>query len=123
MKTNHGKFEPTTEAIQALSLISEDPNNIVFVVSTESKSLMHKWYHEKAPSLGLAAENGFFWRWTSKNMGEDEWINLVEVEDFAWIKQVRLIMNGYVNKTEGSYIEQKESSIIWNYKNTDLEFG
>jgi trehalose 6-phosphate synthase/phosphatase len=32
-------------------------------------------------------------------------------------------MNGYVNKTEGSYIEVKESSIIWNYKNTDLEFG
>jgi len=81
MKTNHGKLEPTVEAIQALSLIADDPNNIVFVVSTESKSLMHKWYHEKAPSLGLAAENGFFWRWTSKNMGEDEWINLVEVED------------------------------------------
>jgi hypothetical protein len=42
---------------------------------------MHQWYHEKCPALGLAAENGFFWRWTSKNMGEDEWINLVEVED------------------------------------------
>ena len=40
-----------------------------------------------------------------------------------WINQVKLIMQGYKNKTEGSFIEQKESSIIWNYKNTDLEFG
>jgi len=26
---------------------------------------MHNWYAEKAPKLGLAAENGFFWRWNS----------------------------------------------------------
>lgn len=32
-------------------------------------------------------------------------------------------MIAYKEKTDGSYIEEKESSIIWNYKNTDLEFG
>ena len=32
-------------------------------------------------------------------------------------------MVAYENKTEGSFIEEKESSIIWNYKNTDFEFG
>ena len=32
-------------------------------------------------------------------------------------------MLAYKNKTEGSFIEEKESSIIWNYKNTDFEFG
>jgi len=32
-------------------------------------------------------------------------------------------MNGYKNKTGGSYIEEKESSISWNYKNTDMELG
>ena len=47
----------------------------------------------------------------------------MEVEDFEWIHQVRLLMIAYKEKTDGSYIEEKESSIIWNYKNTDLEFG
>lgn len=65
MKTVNGMHEPTPEAIQALNQISDDKQNIVFVVSTESKSLMHSWYHQKAPRLGLAAENGFFWRWIS----------------------------------------------------------
>ena len=32
-------------------------------------------------------------------------------------------MMAYKNKTEGSFIEEKESSIIWNFKNTDFEFG
>jgi len=32
-------------------------------------------------------------------------------------------MDGYKDKTDGSYIEEKESTIIWNYKNTDLDFG
>lgn len=84
---------------------------------------MHKWYCEKAPKLGLAAENGFFWRWTSKGKREDYWEKLIDHEDFQWIQQVRLIMLGYKSKTEGSQIEMKETSIIWNYKNCDLEFG
>lgn len=84
---------------------------------------MHQWYHEKAPYLGIAAENGFFWRWQSKGKQENEWNELLEVEDFEWINQVRLLMIAYKEKTDGSYIEEKESSIIWNYKNTDLEFG
>lgn len=46
---------------------------------------MHQWYHEKAPYLGIAAENGFFWRWQSKGKLENEWNELLEVEDFEWI--------------------------------------
>lgn len=85
---------------------------------------MHKWYSTKAPKLGLAAENGFFWRWCStQHKKEDEWNKLIEVDDFGWINQVRLLMCAYKNKTEGSFIEEKESSIIWNYRDTDFEFG
>ena len=45
------------------------------------------------------------------------------MDDFTWIKQVRQIMNGYVQKTDGSYSEQKETSIGWNYKNCDRDLG
>ena len=39
------------------------------------------------------------------------------------MNQVRLIMQQYTEKTDGSYIEPKESSIIWNFKNTEVEYG
>ena len=57
------------------------PENIVFVVSSESKALMHSWYHTKAPNLGLAAENGQFWRWTSKNANAEAWNTLIDVQN------------------------------------------
>lgn len=41
MKVKGGKYEPQQEAIEALNALSLHKDNIVFIVSTESKSLMH----------------------------------------------------------------------------------
>ena len=106
MKSVEGsQLEPSSNALEVLNNLSDDPTSIVFVVSSESKRQLHKWYHKKAPKLGLAAENGAFWRWTQLGKGLDDWNSLVELDDFTWIKQVRQIMNGYVQKTDGSYFE------------------
>jgi len=124
MKPNaHGKHEPSHEVVEALNLLSANPANIVFVVSKASKAQMHKWYHNLAPNIGLAAENGFFLRWSSANKKENDWDKLLEMDDFQWINQVKLIMEKYQRKTDGSFIEVKESSIVWNCSNTDLEFA
>ena len=72
MKYNNGKSGPSSEILNALNALSSNPQNIVMVVSTESKVLLHQWY-QKAPNVGLAAENGFFWRWNSKGKKKDEW--------------------------------------------------
>lgn len=32
-------------------------------------------------------------------------------------------MQSYTEKTDGAYIEEKESMIAWNYHDTDPEFG
>ena len=95
----------------------------MFVVSTESKKLMHEWYTKRAPMLGLAAENGFFWRWMSRNRDGNDWNTLIDCEDFEWMTKVRLIMESYRDKTDGTIIEEKESSITWNFEGTDLEYG
>ena len=84
------KFNPATgmeeichEAISILDTLSQDPNNTVFVISPSSKKLLQSWF-SKANNLGLAAENGFFWRWNSPDQG-DKWNTLIEVEDLVWI--------------------------------------
>jgi len=40
-----------------------------------------------------------------------------------WIESVRDIMRTYSEKTEGARIEEKESMIVWNYKDTDQGLG
>ena len=72
---------PKQEVIETLNKLASNPNNIVFVVSSESKSNMHTWYHKLAPKVGLAAENGFFWRWNSENKTVNDWNKLIEIED------------------------------------------
>jgi trehalose-6-phosphatase len=39
--------------------------------------------------------------------------------DFRWIESVKDIMRTYSEKTEGAFIEEKESMIVWNYRDTD----
>jgi trehalose 6-phosphate synthase/phosphatase len=74
--------------------------------------------------LGLAAENGFFYRWPTVGQSEDKWEHLLEnCEENLWRESVRDIMNSYASKTDGSFIEDRESMIIWNFKDSDPEFG
>jgi len=85
--------------------------------------VLHEWYGERVPKMGLAAENGFFWRWNSQGRNEHEWIKLLHIVDFCWIESVKDIMQSYLEKTEGAVVEEKESMIVWNYEDTDPDFG
>jgi len=75
--------------------------------------------------LGLAAENGFFYRWPiGKREVDEKWEYLFEdAEENLWLESIRDVMNTFIAKTDGSYIEDRESMIIWNFKDADPEFG
>lgn len=60
-----------------LNELTKDERNTVLIMSSQMKTLMHKWYSEAAPSLGLAAENGFFWRMDSIEKDEHMWMKLL----------------------------------------------
>ena len=71
--------------------------------------------------LGLAAEHGFFVKPTS---GED-WEQLYTKggNNFAWKEMVEPILEVYKDSTDGSYIERKDSALVWHYQNADPDFG
>lgn len=43
--------------------------------------------------------------------------------DLSWIENVRDMMRQYSEKTDGAFIEMKESMIVWNYKDSDIDLG
>ena len=53
--------------------------------------------------------------------------NFISSYDFfsCWIESVKEIMQTqtYTDKTDGPFIERKESMIVWNYRDADPEFG
>lgn len=85
MKTSHIGDKPTLEPdhhiLSLLNQISMDERNTVFIVSSHTKDLMHKWYAQACPGVGLAAENGFFWRLDSRDKSEHHWAKLINVTD------------------------------------------
>ena len=91
-------------------------------MGNHAKKTMENWFLRNK-SLGfsssnfwLVAESGYLY----KAGNEQKWRSLEQDScDFSWIKQVRKIMQGYTDNIDGSFIEERESCIIWNYKNTE----
>lgn len=109
---------PSSEIIAVLNALCADPNNLVFIVSGRSRHVLHEWF-SPCKLLGLSAEHGYFNRWQK----DEEWETPIRVSDFSWKEVVEPVMKRYVESTDGSNIEAKESALVWHYQDADLDFG
>lgn len=109
--------------IEALQGLCEDKRNTVFVVSgKERHSLTRDLGMVK--NLGLAAEHGMFISWpTSRVNSKRRWETLVPETDRSWRPLAVSIMEVYTSRTHGSYIEETEMKVLWQYRDADTEFG
>ncbi|KAL9669052.1 hypothetical protein QQ045_006593 [Rhodiola kirilowii] len=110
--------KPSQEVISIINTLSDDPKNIVFVVSGRGRDSLGKWF-SPCKKLGIAAEHGYFMRWSES----DEWETCGDNSDFGFIQMTEPIMSLYMEATDGSYIEKKESALVWHHQDADLGFG
>ncbi|XP_071725205.1 probable alpha,alpha-trehalose-phosphate synthase [UDP-forming] 11 [Rutidosis leptorrhynchoides] len=110
---------PSKEVISILNVLSNDPKNVVFIVSGRGKDLLSKWF-DSCKNLGLSAEHGWLTRWS----GDSEWecCGGLAVDD-DWKKVALPVMEHYTEATDGSFIEQKESALVWHHQEADPDFG
>ena len=48
---------------------------------------------------------------------------MFQIKNWSWKETVRRILQGFTEKTEGSVLKEKESSLSWFYKNCNPDFG
>ncbi len=109
---------PSQQLLDALKTLSEDPKNIIYIISGRDQVFLSKHLgHLK--NIGFSAEHGCF----VKEPGQDEWQNLTEELDMSWMPDIRSMFEYYTERTSGSSIEQKKSSITWHYRNSDPDYG
>ncbi|KAK6947398.1 Glycosyl transferase, family 20 [Dillenia turbinata] len=106
------------EAVGILKNLCKDPKNVVFLVSGKDRETLDEWF-SSCEKLGIAAEHGYFLR----SSGNAEWETCVAVPDFDWKQIAEPVMQLYTETTDGSYIETKESALVWNYQYADRDFG
>ncbi|KAL8108230.1 alpha,alpha-trehalose-phosphate synthase [UDP-forming] 1-like [Apium graveolens] len=100
-----------------LKKLCNDPRTTVVVFSGSERNVLDKIFGEY--NMWLAAEHGMFLRST-----QGEWI-ITMPENFHrdWVDSVKNVFEYFTVRTPRSYVELRETSVLWNYKYADYEFG
>ncbi|KAL4339454.1 hypothetical protein GQ457_08G035630 [Hibiscus cannabinus] len=109
---------PSPEVILVLNILCHDPKNTVFIVSGRGQNSLSVWFAQ-CENIGIAAEHGCFIRWS----GTSEWETIPVAADFGWKRIAEPVMKLYTEATDGSYIETKESSLVWHHQDAYPDFG
>ncbi|GAB2267471.1 Probable alpha,alpha-trehalose-phosphate synthase [UDP-forming] 11 [Dionaea muscipula] len=109
---------PGEEAIAILNGLSSDPKNVVFIVSGRGRDTLSKWF-SPCERLGISAEHGYFTRWSRNSTWESDMM----ATNLEWKKSAKAVMEHYTEATDGSYIEEKETAIVWHHQAADPDFG
>jgi hypothetical protein len=109
---------PTEDTLAALTALSADPRNLVYIISGRDGAFLEQ-HLGHIRGLGMSAEHGGFIR----APGSDQWTNFTESMDMSWMSEVLEVFKYYTERTTGSHIEVKKSSITWHYRATDPEWG
>ncbi|KAK4596892.1 hypothetical protein RGQ29_014790 [Quercus rubra] len=109
---------PTSKSINIINSLCRDKNNMVFIVSARSRKTLGEWF-SPCENLGIAAEHGYFLRLKR----DVEWETCGPVADCSWKQIAEPVMKLYTETTDGSTIEDKETSLVWSYEDADPDFG
>ncbi|KAG1713046.1 hypothetical protein DVH05_000776 [Phytophthora capsici] len=113
-----GNVAPPKPFVKRLiEALANDPKNTVVLVSAHDRNVIRSWLTDHR--VGVVAESGYFYRLPN----DEEWQVMTEDTDPSWKKVVRPIMQYFTERTPGSRIDSKESSLTWHYGETDPIFG
>jgi trehalose 6-phosphate synthase/phosphatase len=114
---------PTAHLANLLTSLAADQSNTLCIVSGREKATLDEWFGN-VPNISLVAEHGYWYRGVDTN---NEWIELAppgtDIHVAAWKETVLPILEQYMEATDGSFIQAKESSFVWHYRDADADFG
>jgi len=109
------KAEPDNELLRLVKALTRDIKNEVVIVSGRDKGTLDKWFGSL--NVGLIAEHGVW----IKEKGES-W-KMIEPLRIDWKEEIRPFLELYADRTPGSFIEEKEFSLVWHYRKADPELS
>lgn len=112
------RVSPSARA--AVERLAADPRNVVVIFSGSDRAKLDEAFGslKGGGQVWLAAENGVF----VKPPGRD-WAALIEPPKKEWMDAVQTVFDYFCERTPRSYVEARATSVVWNYKHADAEFG
>ena len=109
--------KPTDEIRGLLEQLNEHEQIDLFIVSGRSHQDLESFFPE--PIFGCVAEHGA----AIRRAGQADWEQWDRDVSYAWKDEIRDVLRLYEQSTPGSWVEEKRTSLVWHFRNTDPEFG
>ncbi|WP_046242618.1 bifunctional alpha,alpha-trehalose-phosphate synthase (UDP-forming)/trehalose-phosphatase [Hymenobacter terrenus] len=112
---NPQRAQPDQELLLLLRALTDIPQNRVVIISGRDRTTLEKWLGHLP--VDFIAEHGVWLR-----AAGEEW-SLFQALRNDWKRELRPVLELYVARTAGSFIEEKEYSLVWHYRRADEELG
>ncbi len=105
---------PDPALYRLLSTLTDDPANFVVIVSGRSHQNLDEWFGHLPVSL--IAEHG---AWQKQ---EGAWRSVPGMSD-QWKQDILPVMETYVDRTPGAFVEEKDFALVWHYRKVETGLG
>jgi trehalose 6-phosphate synthase/phosphatase len=107
---------PGAKLLRLLEKFTKNPRTEVVLISGRDKDTLERWFG--GLNVGLVAEHGVW----IKEKGGGGW-EMIETLTSEWKEEVYPILESWVDRTPGSFIEEKEFSLVWHYRKANPKLG
>ncbi|MFC2175574.1 bifunctional alpha,alpha-trehalose-phosphate synthase (UDP-forming)/trehalose-phosphatase [Bacteroidota bacterium] len=108
--------KPDEELYQLLQELGENEKNELVIISGRKADTLGEWLGDLPAKL--VAEHGIW----SKDFGSDWELN-PELMEADWKDEARKIITFYVDRTPGSFLEEKRHALVWHYRKVEKGLG
>ncbi|MCK4859986.1 MAG: bifunctional alpha,alpha-trehalose-phosphate synthase (UDP-forming)/trehalose-phosphatase [Candidatus Omnitrophica bacterium] len=109
------KVKPDSELLKLLKTLASDRRNELVIISGREKKILEKWF--ACLDVRLIAEHG---AWLKEKGNKWETIEPLKSD---WKEKARPILELYADRTPGSFVEEKDFSLVWHYRRVDPELA
>jgi trehalose 6-phosphate synthase/phosphatase len=115
-RENPEDARPDDQLYTILKGLTHDKKNTVVIISGRDKETLGRWFDTEW-NISFIAEHGVWIREPGA-----EW-HMFEQIDNEWKESVQPLLEYYVDRTPRTFIEHKNFSLVWHYRNADPDLG
>ena len=106
---------PDKELVDLIDHLANIEGVQIVIISGRDRRTLQEWFGSK--HLTLVAEHGGW----MKNHTDAEWTPTLTPAEDTWKKEIRPIMELFLNRIPESFIEEKTFSLVWHFRNAESE--
>ena len=107
--------KPDKSLITLLSKLTTNDKNRVVIISGRDRRTLDEWLSHLP--LDIIAEHGV---WLKER--DSDWKTISNMRT-DWKDEIRPVMETYVDRTPGSFIEEKDHSLVWHFRRVETGLG